>query len=45
MRQGPSPHGFGLFSTFMPEKPDAAQVTGLVNDVLAKYNAVVAQIT
>jgi hypothetical protein len=29
----------------MPENPDAAQVTGLVNDVLAKYNAVVAQIT
>jgi hypothetical protein len=29
----------------MPAQPDAAQVTGLVNDVLAKYNAIVAQIT
>jgi hypothetical protein len=32
-------------NALMPGKPDAAQVTGLVNDVLAKYNAVVAQIT
>jgi hypothetical protein len=32
-------------NALMPEKPDTAQVTGLVNDVLAKYNAVVAQIT
>jgi hypothetical protein len=29
----------------MPEHPDAGAVTGLVNDVLAKYNAIVTQIT
>ena len=32
-------------NALMPEKPDVAAVTGLVNDVLGKYNAVVAQIT
>jgi len=28
----------------MPEKPDVARVTGLVNDVMAKYNAGVAEV-
>jgi len=28
----------------MPERPDVAQVTGLVNDVLAKYNAGLAEV-
>ena len=29
----------------MPDKPDAATTTGLVNDVMAKYNAHVAELT
>ena len=28
----------------MPEKPDAAKVTALVNDVMAKYNASLAEV-
>ena len=27
----------------MPEKPDVAQVTALVNDVMAKYNVTVTE--
>lgn len=29
----------------MPQQPDVAQATTLVNDVLARYNAVLAEIT
>jgi hypothetical protein len=29
----------------MPEKPDVAQATALVNGVMTQYNAIVAQIT
>jgi hypothetical protein len=31
-------------NTLMPDKPDVPQVTGLVNDVMARYNAVLGEI-
>ena len=32
-------------SALMPDKPDVTQVTGLVNDIMTKYNAIVGEIT
>jgi hypothetical protein len=29
----------------MPEPPDAAKATGLINDVMSRYNAILAEIT